>query len=207
MLPNLSILNYCHTLQVEFVMAYPQDPINFDPYMELMHSVDTKEGSNKTHVLKLIKNLYVQKQAGRVWNHYLFSGLTNLRFVASAVDEYVFYQGNIILLNYVDDGVFLSTDSGEVDMEINKLKSLGYNIEYKGYLNDYLSVNAKKLKGGTIKLMQLHHMKDIIRDTNLNHHVTTRQIPAASINILHRQKNNPPPMTMTASATALSSSN
>ncbi len=55
--------------QLDFVQAFCQDPIETDIYMELPHgiSVEVEGGSNRTHVLKLIANLYGQKQAGKVW--------------------------------------------------------------------------------------------------------------------------------------------
>jgi len=48
-------------------------------------------GDCTKYVLKLIKNLYGQKQAGHVWNQHLSAQLCNLGFVQSKVDECVFY--------------------------------------------------------------------------------------------------------------------
>ncbi len=52
--------------QVDFVMAYQQAPIEGDIYMELPQGIKTATGNSKDHVLKLLKNIYGQKQAGRV---------------------------------------------------------------------------------------------------------------------------------------------
>ncbi len=49
--------------QVDFVMAYPQAPIEVDIYMELSQGIQTKHGNSKDHVLKLEKDIYCQKQA------------------------------------------------------------------------------------------------------------------------------------------------
>ena len=57
--------------QIDFVMAYPQAPIEMDMYMELPQGINTKQGNSKDHVLKLLQNIYGQKQAGCVWNHHL----------------------------------------------------------------------------------------------------------------------------------------
>jgi hypothetical protein len=40
-----------------------QADIEFDMYMELPAGIEMKYGNGKTHVLKLLKNLYGQKQA------------------------------------------------------------------------------------------------------------------------------------------------
>jgi hypothetical protein len=60
----LSIINKWYTKQVDFVLAYTQADIQFDMYMELPKGIKTKYSNGKTHVLKLLKNLYGQKQAG-----------------------------------------------------------------------------------------------------------------------------------------------
>ena len=43
--------------QVDFVMAYPQAPIEVDIYMELPQGILTTHGNSKDHVLKLEKNI------------------------------------------------------------------------------------------------------------------------------------------------------
>jgi hypothetical protein len=54
--------------QIYFIMAYSQAPIEMDMYMELPQGIQTKHRNSKDHVLKLLRNIYGQKQAGRVWN-------------------------------------------------------------------------------------------------------------------------------------------
>eukprot|EP00957_Ditylum_brightwellii_P097626 7434665-Ditylum_brightwellii.AAC.1 len=73
-------------------MAYPQADIEFDLYMHLPHRAQMSDGSRGTHVLKLLKNVYGQKQAGRVWYNHSKEGLVKIVFTQSAIDEYVFYR-------------------------------------------------------------------------------------------------------------------
>jgi hypothetical protein len=54
----LAWLNNWHTRQCGFVLAYPQDPIEYDLYMELPKGIQISSGNSKTHILRLIKNLY-----------------------------------------------------------------------------------------------------------------------------------------------------
>ena len=110
MLLTLYILKDWHNHHVFFIKLHPKALFEFDLYMDLPHGVEKKEGSNKMHVLKLPKKMYVQKQAGKVWNQYLVSGLTKIVFLVSAGDEWVLYQGHVIFFNYVDGKVFLSLD-------------------------------------------------------------------------------------------------
>jgi hypothetical protein len=93
---TLSLLSDWNTKQVDFILAYPQAPIEFDMYMNLPKGIQMANGNKNTHVLKLLKNLYGQKQAGRVWNKHLTSGLVKIGFVQSKVDECVFYRDGVI---------------------------------------------------------------------------------------------------------------
>jgi hypothetical protein len=60
-------------------MAFPQAPVERDLYMEIPKGVKLGGDENsKAYVLRIIKNLYGQKQAGRVWYQYLSKGLEEL---------------------------------------------------------------------------------------------------------------------------------
>jgi hypothetical protein len=55
---------FCWALwQVDFVIGYPQAPVEMDIYMELPQGIKTATGNSKDHILKLLKNIYGQKQA------------------------------------------------------------------------------------------------------------------------------------------------
>jgi hypothetical protein len=90
---------FCWALwQVDFVMAYPQAPIEMDIYMELPQGSKTATANSKDHVLKLLKNIYGQKQAGSVWYSFLVDKLTSLDYTSSLIDDYVFFHGDIIFM-------------------------------------------------------------------------------------------------------------
>jgi hypothetical protein len=59
--------------------------------MEIPKGVTVTSGSSERerskYALRLIKNLYGQKQAGRVWYQYLTKGLQELGFMKSSVDD------------------------------------------------------------------------------------------------------------------------
>jgi hypothetical protein len=86
----LAAIRKWHTRQVDFILAYPHADIETDLYMEIPQGFET-EGYKNSHCLKLKKNLYGQKQAGRVWNQFLHRGLTQLGFKQSAVNKCVYY--------------------------------------------------------------------------------------------------------------------
>jgi hypothetical protein len=134
---------FCWALrQVDFVMAYPQAPIEMDIYMELPQGIQTTHGNSKDHVLKLEKNIYGQKQARRVWNSFLVDKLLSIGFTTSSIDDCVFFRDDIIFMVYVDDGIFLVSKLQEA---IKDIQDLGLNIEDQGHPADYVGVNIKKL--------------------------------------------------------------
>jgi hypothetical protein len=185
---TLSIIHRWCTRQVDFVLAYPQAPIEFDIYMELPKGIETKYGNGRTHVLKLKRNVYGQKQAGRIWNQHLVKGLISIGFKQSNSDDCVFFRGNTIFAFYVDDGIFLGPHAKEIDKAIHDLKNAGFDIEDKGTLKDYLGVNVEYLSNGKIKLSQPHLIDQIIHDTGLTSHSRTQSTPARSTKILHRDQ-------------------
>jgi hypothetical protein len=75
-----ALINKWYTKQIDFVLAYTQAPIERELYMAIPRGIEL-EGANKgDYVLKLLKNLYGQKQGGRVWNQHLVKGLKELGF-------------------------------------------------------------------------------------------------------------------------------
>ena len=62
------VINRWHTCQVDFMLTYLQTTIYHDLYMNILKRKYKKTENGKTHLLNLIKNLYIKKQAGIVWN-------------------------------------------------------------------------------------------------------------------------------------------
>jgi hypothetical protein len=138
---------FCWALrQVDCVIAYPQAPIKIDIYMELPQGIQTKHRNSKDHILKLEKNIYGQKQAGRVWNSFLVDKLTCIGFTMSLIDDCVFFRDDIIFMVYVDDGIFLDSNNLQLQEVIKEIQDLGLNIEDRGHPADNVGVNIKKLR-------------------------------------------------------------
>jgi len=192
----LSILHSWQTVQVDFVQAYLQAPIERDLYMNLPKGITLSEGDAKQKVLRLKKNLYGQKQAGRVWYNHLKQGLTKIGFVQSSCDECLFYRKNVYFLVYVDDGIFCGPDPKAVKQAIQDLTKAGFDIENKGTISDYLGVHVEKLPSGEIKLSQPQLIKQLIQDLEgdlqaMKNNKPTA-VPALSSRILQRDEEGKP---------------
>ena len=141
---------FCLALkQIDFIMAYPQAPIEMDMYMELPQGIQTRHGNSKDYVLKLLRNLYGQKQAGRVWNEYLVEKLLSIGFSQSLIDECVFYRDDVIFIVYVDDGIFLGKSDSQLANIVTELRNIGLDVEDQGHPADYVGVNIKQLNDGS----------------------------------------------------------
>jgi hypothetical protein len=82
------------------------------------------DGDAKDYVLRIHRNIYGQKQAGRVWNKYLSWKLTEeLRFKQSKVDECVYYRGKTLYVLYTDDSLLAGPDENEIQQIIDELQT------------------------------------------------------------------------------------
>jgi hypothetical protein len=171
-------------------MAYPQAPIEIDMYMEIPQGIDLKNCNSKDNILKLLANLYDQKQAGCVWNSYLVNKLLEMEFKQPLIDDCVFYRGDVIFIVYVDDGIFLGSSYKQLTNIITKLQNLDLNIEDQGHPANYVGVNIKRLRDGSIELSQRALIATIIKDIDLEDS-KVKSVPAKSNEHLHAHLDNP----------------
>ena len=190
---TLTAVNGWHTKQLDYVAAFPQAPVERELYMKIPKGVTIGHGNNDDYVLKLHKNMYGQKNAGRVWNTYLVNKLTKIGFVQSNVDKCLFYHGKVMYVLYTDDSILAGPDEKEIDNVIAKMRKAKLDITIEGTLEDFLGVNIDRKDDGTIHLTQPHLIDSILRDLNLDDDkVKTKTIPACSSRILKKHQDSEP---------------
>jgi hypothetical protein len=180
----ISILRNWETRQIDFVLAFPQADVECDIYMEVPHGFDLNEAKKK-FCLKLKKNIYGTKQAGRVWNKHLDKGLKKLGYKPSLIDPCVYYKGKTVFMLYVDDGIFAGPDQEEIQGLIEELKG-EFNITDEGDLTEYLGVLVEKQPDGRTKLSQPQLIKQILDDLWFNKMTKSKPTPAPGGQILER---------------------
>ena len=165
-------------------------------YMEIPRGFH-HEGSRKTHCLLLEKNIYGQRQAGRIWNQYLHDGLVARGFKQSKIDMCLYYRKRVALLFYVDDGIFCAPTQGDIDEAYKILAEpvlstkgevlhRAFVMTDEGSLSDYLGVEIKELPNGCIKLSQPHLIQSVLDDLNFNERTGTKKTPASAAVKLNR---------------------
>lgn len=117
--------------------------------MEIPHGFQMPEGGGAqiTGCLKILKNIYGQKQAGRTWSKHLTKGLLSIDFVRSAADECIYYKGATIFKVYVDDGIFLSQNGKEIDDCIGSMQAI-FNLTDEGDISEYLGIKVERTLDG-----------------------------------------------------------
>jgi hypothetical protein len=183
----ISILRGWETRQIDFVLAFPQADVECDIYMEVPHGFDLNEAKKK-FCLKLKKNIYGTKQAGRVWNKHLNKGLKKLGYTPSLIDPCVYYKGKTVFMLYVDDGIFAGPDQEEIQGLIEELKE-EFNITDEGDLTEYLGVLVEKQPDGRTKLSQPQLIKQILDDLWFSKKTKWKPTPAPGGQILERDIN------------------
>ena len=129
----MAILSNWHTKQIDYVLAYTQADVECDNIiMKVPRGFEIPGCNASDYVLRLEKNLYGQKQAGRVWNINLVKRLLQIGFTQSALDECAFYRGKSIYVLYTDDSILASPDEQELDQIIEDMKGAGLDLTVEG---------------------------------------------------------------------------
>jgi len=187
MLLVMSIIKGWHTRQLDYVMAYPQAPVERDVYMEIPKGYKVEGGNAGDHVLKVHKNIYGQKQAGKVWNDYLVKKLIAIGFVQSRIDPCLFFRGRTLYALYTDDSILASPCNKEIEQIMKDMKGIGLDITDEGDVSDFLGVKIDKQEDGSIHMSQPQLIDSILKDLQLDHETTaTKRTPMASSKILFR---------------------
>jgi hypothetical protein len=194
MLLTMTAIHNWHTTQLDYVLAFPQAPVEREIYMTIPKGFEIEEGENEDYVLQLHRNVYGQKQAGRVWNQHLTKILIEkVGFEQSKVDDCVFYKGQVMYVLYTDDSILAGPDPKEIDQVIEDMKKAKLDITIEGDLQDFLGVNIERKEDGTIHLTQPHLIDQILEDLRLDQdHVKEKTTPASSSRLLSRHSDSEP---------------
>ena len=195
LLLTLVLIHDWHTIQLNFVQAYPQAPISKVQYMAWPKGIEVPGFDPSQYVLMVTKNIYGGRDAGRTWNEYLVDKLVNhVGFVQSKHDPCLFYKGTAVYVLYTDDSILAGPDKQELQQIVEDMKSSGLDLTCEGELADFLGVAIKRdKKASTFELTQQRLVDTILEELRLNaSNATTRPIPAPSSKILKRHANSPP---------------
>jgi len=191
------------TRQIDYVLAFPQAPLDEPLYMNIPRGVQIGDADPSTHVLKLHKNIYGTKFASRKWNRYLTKKLIEeVGFKQSDVDECLFYRGNVLYVLYTDDSILAGPDEDEIEQVIELIRKANLKITDEGDIQDFLGVNIKR-KGKEVEFTQPQLINKILRalrfeipeeqnEEEANKGTKTKDTPAATSRVLLRHADSEP---------------
>jgi acid stress-induced BolA-like protein IbaG/YrbA len=159
-----------HTIQIDYVLAFPQAPIERTLYMEIPKGFELEDRHDHAkYVLKLHWNVYGSKNAGRTWYQYLSQKLVEeVGFVQSKIDDCVYYKGTVMYVLYTDDSILAGPDRNDIKQVIKDIQLANLNITVEGDIQDFLGINISRKEDGSIHLSQPQLIKGILKDLRLN---------------------------------------
>jgi hypothetical protein len=187
----LSLLKGFKAKQVDFIQAFTQAPLDCPIYMEIPAGYQVVDGqlkfagvhfknSDKTYVLKLLKNMYGLKQAGNNWYRHLTDDLLHLGFTQSRVDKCLFIRSDCIILIYVDDCLIFSPQQKTIDNIIHHLSTV-FRITSEDDVGAYLGIDISRNEQGHLTLRQPGLIDKVIALCGLEHESNEHRTPADKI--------------------------
>jgi Reverse transcriptase (RNA-dependent DNA polymerase) len=176
----------------QLCLAFLQAPIERTLYMEIPKGFELMDGhEQRNYVLKLNRNVYGSKNAGRAWYQYLSQKLVEeVGFVQSKVDECVYYKGTVMYVLHTDDSILAGPDRNDIEQVIKDIQMANLNITMEGYIQDFLGINISRREDGSIHLSQPQLIEGILKDVRLDGKQTkTKTTLSLSSKILKKHKN------------------
>ena len=168
-------------------MAFPQADVKVPIFL---HTPQGVVFENHSSVLKLKKNLYGLKDAGRTWWQHLSEGLIEMGFTQCQTDQCVFLKDDVIILIYVDDCCIISKNEKVITDTLNQLRKR-YTITDEGEMEEYLGIKLEHM-GNKIRMSQPLLINRIVEVIPGMSKANPSKIPAAPSIILTKDQTGPP---------------
>jgi hypothetical protein len=186
---------------VDYTQVFPQAPLSDPIFMCIpqgwfvdangeLKPHDDPRYQDRTHFIRLCKNLYGCKQAARNWFKYLTTGLLGHGFVQSKTDPCLFLRHDVLMVVYTDESLIFANDDPTIDTLLTALHQT-YKLEDQGTVNDYLGIRiTKNPNDKSITMVQTGLIESILMDLNLPTGSKTKDTPA--MGILYPDLSGPP---------------
>ena len=138
--------------------------------------------TRKTHTLKLLRNVYGQKQANRVWNKFMDHGMCEIGFKLSKFDPCHYYRGSVVFLVYIDDCIVFGPSNQAIDQIVADLRACShqFTVDDQGDIGDFLGIQVQKQEDGSIMLTQPQLIDSILKDLHLQSSSNAKKTPSTT---------------------------
>ena len=174
-------------------MVYPQALTETPLHLCLPPGYKRKGMTQKSHMLKLKRIVYGQKQAGWVWNQYMDQGMKSIGFTPSKFDPCLYYRNSIIFLVYIDDCIVFGPNDKSIDEVVKDLRhsSQNFTLDDQGEVGNFLGIQIQTLDDGSIILTQPQLIDSIIQDLHLQSGSNHKSTPSITTKLLHKDVDGP----------------
>ena len=183
---TIAIMKNWHMKQADFTLAYLNAEADGDLFMEIPVGFHV-DGDRKRHVLKLRRNLYGSKQAGRVWNIYLDKYLKENGWTPSIIDPCVYYKGTCIMLLFTDDTLLIGPDEAEIEHHLEELGDQ-FDLTNQGTVDEYLGLKITRSPDGKVTIAQPQLIDSILEDLSFQKGTKGLSTPAIASQRLERDQ-------------------
>lgn len=139
-------------------------------FMELPQYYGPNGIQGRDVVLHLEKSIYGQMDSPKLFYEHLSTGMMALGFEPTPSDPCLFVHKTlpIMVLNYCDDQIWLSSDDKHIENYVKQLAELGYDrtLEPKGDMFGFLGINFKR-NGPAIELTQVGPIQKMVKYTGM----------------------------------------
>ena len=180
-----------HTKSVDFVQSYPQAKVKSTIYLKTPQGVELTTNGSKDEgemVLKLEKNLYGLKDAGRTWFEHLTDELTTMNFRPTENDPCIWIRGKSVIVLYVDDCIIITRTKTEADEIYQEIERKGFAMTDEGTMEQYLGIQITKSSDNTFKISQPYLIERIIQSVPSMKDARSAKTPCATGTILTKDE-------------------
>lgn len=178
-----------HMRQVDYVQAFPQAPVERELYMKIPQGLNLKNHNMDEYFLKILRNIYGQVQAGKVWHEYLIGKLMSIGFTQCQWESCILIRGQLIYILYIDDSIIIAPELRDIEECIQEIKNTNLKLTDEGIVSEFLGVKIERRGKDTILFSQPTLIKTILQELRLLNNQTTstpKDIPMKSSKILSR---------------------
>lgn len=154
----------CCDFSNAFVQATLKNPI----WIHLPRGFSPQSPKGNKTILRLIKSLYGQAEAPKLWQEHLAKALMKLGFKRSPHDRCVFYKDGAMLVTFVDDVLFAWRSKEDADKFFEELKAQKFDFTVEESVTSYLGIKFEHSEeDGSYTLTQPGLIDKIIEDMGM----------------------------------------
>ena len=175
----LTVAQQLRSTTIDFNAAFVQSDLPEPIYLELPPGYGVP---GEDRVYKVIKSLYGDIRAAKLWYKHLSSALVSkMGFTKSTIDSCLYFRDNLVFVFYVDDGIIVSVNETQTGDFIAELRACRFDLGVEDDYAGYLGVDIIVQPDGSLLLCQTGLVERILVDFGLTDSTSIKVTPVSEI--------------------------